>query len=717
MYEYELKFSRLRAKYESEWEGLSKPMREARLFRKALELYPLHIRCGDVLAGWYGYASREEMEKVYGDVPDQSSILPEPPHDGKTPVEWLKKHGFKPGSYDRGHYELDYQTLLARGLDAYLADVEKELQNSENSAEKNEYLLGMRAALACAEVFSNRYADLAEQMAREEADETEKNKLLRMAAACRKLPMKPAEDFFEAVQSAYLIWSLSCISYGTWVSVSFGSFDQFMYPYYQKSKEKGMTEEEMIEILLQLFRMLDVYNGVDCVISVGGVDADGNDLTNELSYLLVKAEKHSKLRSPLFVARVNRNTPQKLMRELISSELFEMGQPSFYSEENCLAAMRGRGIDEATARGYGISTCMNPVIPGSEVTHGWGCMVNTHLPLELTLNNGRPICGELPIALKTKPRADYQNADEIFAQYERYLRELFEIAMTWQQEHTVRHAKEFPNPFLSALTNDCIKRGKDRWDGGAVYHNLVIEAFGFANTADAVTAIEKLVFEEKKYRVSDLIEAARADYEGYEALHKDLLQCDKYGMNVERADRNAYRVLSIVSNICEENRAENRRYLPSMHTLWTDVEWGAKRSAFLDGRRAGEPVNKNAGPSTLVRRVGPTSIALSACKMDQIRFSGGQALDVHIGIRNMDSERNRDKIAAYIQTYFRLGGLQLQINGLTSETLQRAYDKPADYPNLMVRIGGHSRYFNDFTNRMKQEFIQRFRVEEGAFLI
>lgn len=717
MYYYQLPFNRLRSKYQSDWKGLSNPMREATLFRKVIELYPIHIQQGDLIAGWYGFDSKERMEALYEDfVPLHSDVELLPQGDG-SPEKCLQKNGVKAGRYDRGHYELDYQTLLARGINAYLGDVEKELQRSDMSDAKKEYLLGMKAALACAEVFSNRYAELAEQMATQATDEKEKSRLLRMSAACRRLPMNPARDFFEAVQSAYLIWSLNCISYGEWVSVSFGSFDRFMYPYYQSSKENGMTDGEVIGILLQLFRMLDVYNGVDCVLSVGGMDEHGNDLTNELSYLIVEAEKRSRLRSPLFVARINKNTPQKLMRELISSELFEIGQPSFYSEENCLSAMMKRGIDEKTARNYGVSTCMNFVIPGSEVTHGWGCMLNTHLPLELALNNGQPICGTLPIDFQTKPRGKYKNTDEILDQYRSYLREIFEIAMTWQQENTARCAKEFPNPWLSALTNDCIRRGCDRWDGGAVYHNLIVEAFGFAHTADAVTAIERLVFEEKKYSIEELIKAARADYGGYETLRKDLLQCEKYGMNHDRADRNARRVLSLVCDVCEENRTENRRYLPSLHTLWYDVEWGGKRPAFLDGRHAGEPVNKNAGPSPLVRSAGPTSIALSACKIDQTRLNGGQALDVHIGIRNLDTERNRDKIAAYIQTYFQLGGLQLQINGLTAQTLQNAYEHPEKYPVLMVRIGGHSRYFNEFNDRMKKDFIQRFRLEEGVFSI
>ena len=358
---------------------------------------------------------------------------------------------------------------------------------------------------------------------------------------------------------------------------------------------------------------------------------------------------------------------------------------------------------------------MNIAIAGADATHGWGCMVNTHLPLELALNGGKPLVGNLDLPLKTEPKSSYNNIDEIYDQYKLYLRELLGIAMEWQYRNTKRMAETYPNPFIAVLTDDCIKRGKDRWNGGAKYHNLVMEMLGFANTADAFTAIDQLVFKEGRYTLEDFVRAAQANYEGYDNLYHDLLRCDKYGMNIERADSNAVRVMDIASDLCDELRCENRRYLPSMHTLWLDVAWALKRNAFFDGRRSGEPVNKNAGPTTLARRAGPTALVLSACRLDQIRCSGGQALDVHIGVRNLDTPAKQDKIGAFIKTYFAMGGLQMQVNGLSTETLQKAYDTPEAYPDLMVRIGGHSRYFNEFSNDMKLKFIERFRVEEGAY--
>lgn len=706
---YEWKLPRLRAAWADELRGMSPPVREATFFRLRLERYKLHIYDGDLLAGWYGFETNEELCKAYRTAPPPSA----PPAE-KTDVDHLIDYGFKPSDYDRGHHELDYRALLARGVNGYIADVDAELARGDNDVDKTEYLRGMRISLCAAETFAGRFAALAERLATEKVDEGEKRRLLRIATACKNVPMRPAKDFFEAMQAVALLHAMSCITGCAWYSVSIGGFDRFMYPYYEKSRRDGMDDEEAIALICMFFRLLDLYGGKDSALSVGGVDENGNDATNELSYLVVEAEKRSKLSAPLFVARINKNTPTRLMRELVDRRLFEIGQPSFYSEENCLAAIEGRGIPREEARRYEISTCMNIVLPDSEACTSWGIILNTHLPLELALC-GRPLRGELPIEFATAPAKEYGSVDEIFAVYKAYMREMFAICARREHEVAVKGAKETPDPWLSALTKDCIRRGRDRWDGGAVYNNIVIEMMGFANTADAITAIDELVFRRGKYTIDDFVAAARANYEGFGELLKDLAACPKYGMNDDRADANARRLLDVLAEICEENRTENRRYLPSLHTLWNDVEWGAARYAFLDGRRDGEPVNKNAGPVTAVRAAGPTAVALSACKLDQVRYSGGQALDVHIGVRNMDSNAVKDKIAAYIRTYFDLGGLQLQVNGLTADTLQKAYDEPEKYPDLMVRIGGHSRYFNTFSDEMKRQFIKRFKVEEGAF--
>lgn len=702
---------RARDSHAGEWDALSVPEQEAMLFCTVLGQLPLHIRPQDVFAGWYGFETEAELVKSLYTVP----AAPRAPLEQGSPAWWLQQQGCNVGGYDRVHHELDYRTVLARGIDSYLVQVEEELHKPDNTPEKNDLLRGMKLALGAAQQLAGGFAQLAQQLASAAETPEEKARLQRMADACRKVPMQPPQDFYEALQAAWILRSLCGISSGSCVSVSFGSFDQYMYPYYLVSKEKGVTDDEITAMLLQFYRMLDTYDGNDCAVSVGGVDENGNDATNALSWLMVRAEKNSRLRAPLFVARINKNTPPEFLRELVSKELFEMGQPSFYSEESCLAAVKARGVSEQEAKRYQISTCMNLSLPHGEAAHGWGTVLNAHLPLELALNGGRPISGELPVPFRTQPRAGYETAEQLWAQYRAYEKEIFDWITDWNEENIPKQAKLTPNPWLSALTEDCIRRGRERWDGGALYHNIITEVFAMADTADAFTAIETLVFRQKKYTPEQLVAAAKANYQGCETLRRDLLSCGKYGMGDEAADANLRRLGDLHADICEARRAENRRYLPSLHTLWSDVPWGGDRPAFFSGRLAGEPVAKNAGPAAAARKGGPTNMVLSAGRLDQTRFNGGQALDVHIGVRNLNTTANRDKIAALIRTYFELGGLQIQVNGLSVETLKKAYADPAAYPDFIVRIGGHSRYFNEFDNNMKLKFIERFEAEEGAF--
>lgn len=694
-------------------EGKSVSEREALMFRRVMELYPIHIEAEDRIAGWYGFESQQALEEALYPPAEEAAL-----ESAAEPVSecrrWMDLQGCHVNGYDRMHHIIDYAAVMAHGIDFYVAKVEAELQNPENTAEKNDYLSGMRIALGAARQLAEAFAAKAEAMAQTAQSQAEKDRLLRMAAACRRVPMQPPRDFYEALQAAWLLRTVCAISSTSGVSVSYGSFDQYMYPYYLISKEAGMTEDEVISLLVQFFRMLDHYDGNDCALSVGGVDENGNDATNELSWLMVKAEKITRLRGPLFVARINKNTPKEFMRELVCKELFEIGQPSFYSEESCLAAVMSRGIDVQEARRYQISTCMCLAMPHGEATHGWGMVFNTHLPLELALT-GAPIDGEMPAWIRTPLCEEYDSIEALWAQYTRYTAELLNLNIDRSEELFPAMAKWTCNPWLSALTEDCISRGKDRWNGGALYHDIVVETFALADTADAFTAIQKLVFEEKKYTLEQFMQAAQANYKGFEELHRDILACPKYGMGEPAADENAQRLTRLYADLCEARYAENRRYLPSLHTLSSDISWGAQRPAFFGGRKAGEPIAKNAGPTTAARKAGPTNLVLSAGSLEQRRYSGGQALDVHIGVRNLDSVANRDKIAALIRTYFELGGLQMQVNGLSVDTLKKAYADPASYPDLIVRIGGHSRYFKDFDDTMKRRFIERFEVEEGAF--
>ena len=231
------------------------------------------------------------------------------------------------------------------------------------------------------------------------------------------------------------------------------------------------------------------------------------------------------------------------------------------------------------------------------------------------------------------------------------------------------------------------------------------------NTANAIAAIDTLVFREKKDTLTEIVHAARANYAGCENLRADIKRCEKYGAGSRYADRLVLKLCEITSKICKTHSKDNVLFLPSLHTLDYNVKFGEKLYATLDARLAGEPVAKNAGPTNEARTSDPTSLIISAGSIHQELFSGGQPIDLYFDTWMLDSEDSRRKIATLIKTYFKLGGLQLQVNSIDVKLLEAAYEHPEGYPELVVRIGGYSLKFTELDKAAQREFIERFKKE------
>jgi len=708
-------------KYYQEYKELTPLQRNTKLFVNYLNEIPIHIESGDFVAGHFGYKdvlpaavaeciSRYDARKVREQQEAFSKMTG--PDNYYTLAESYSTHGH-PGIW--GHHTLDYENILKKGLKGYIEDINAELSvTSDEETDKKEYLKAMITCLEAGKNFALRFAAVADSQLRNETDKAEQLRLKRIISACRRVPYQPAADFFEALQALFILREMDDCSDHMGASISFGTFDKFMYPYYKFSKEHGISDETMITWLLSFFKLIDDYDGQDCVISVGYRDENGKQTLNELSYLLIEAEKRNKLRAPLFVARISKDTSDDDLLKLVDASLFEKGQPTFYSEDGCFDAIvkRGEAWKPEYAKNYCLNSCMGMMIPGMESPTLWGGLMNMHLPLELAINYGSPLMGMFPFTMQTEPVLDFNNVDELFEQYEKYLRELFVLICDFNREKINWYAENDPNPFVSALMPRCIKTGKDHWaDGGCDFRCVTLECFCFGMAADAITAIDELVIKQKKYTIEDFIAAVQSNYEGYDQLRNDILACAKYGSGDPVADGNCQRIMNMAADICESLHYDNLYYLPSLHTLTYDVIQGRKIYASLDGRLSGTPINKNAGPTNTVRGLGPTVTAASAASLPQHRMSGGQPIDLYFPADCFSDDDKKKKAATLIKTYLTTGGLQMNVNALSAETLQNAYEKPWEYPDLIVRIGGHSRYFKEMKEDIKLEFIRRFAIE------
>ena len=690
-------------KYFDELSALPPSRRAAELFKLICELVPIKIEEGDLIAGRYAVAGEGECysytEKRF-DFPDALSA-----EEKAVMRELLDKFRIT-ARFDKGHFCADHARILSRGLISYEERVKEELTRSELTEQKRDLLEAMLISIDAALIYTRRFSALAQNMYEERGGEW----LLRIKEAFLKVPYLPAESIYEAICAVWIMHTLLPISDDSWASISLGRMDSYLYPYYEKSLCEGESRESVKEYLKCLFRLLNSYGDGACALNVGGLSPEGEDETNELSYLIIEVEHEMRMESPILAVRVHESTPKRLLDSVIDAELFTIGQPTFYGEIPCRRAMMERGLSDEDAARFTANSCMGLYMCGEEIASMWGCVFNMHLPLELALA-GEPLFYSLPIPTH-KRSCEPTTLDELLAEYEKYLEELLGYLFDISDKNALNRASSTPNPLLSALTEGCIESGLDR-ALGAKYVTETVETVALVNTANAICAIDKLVFKDKKYTLSDMISAVRSNYEGAGELMKDIRACEKYGTNSEFADAVVRRICEMTSRICKEYSSGNTYFLPSLHTLDLNVSFGEKLYATLDARRAGEPVAKNAGPTNETRTSEPTSLVISAASIRQELFSGGQPIDLYFDRSILESEQGREKIAALIKSYFKLGGLQLQVNSADVALLESAYEHPERHPDLIVRIGGYSAKFTELDKNAQREFIDRFKRESS----
>ena len=676
-------------KYFDHLSALPPIQRSVEKLRLELEDIPLHILENDYIFGWFGFDSKLSIEGLRQIVPYHFS------------EEELKILNFPKvlncnTNVDRAHTLADYERIINHGLISYEDALLKEL--SDNPCD--EYLLAMKKTVDTVRAFSKRLASFADAKANDACGE-ERERLLAIRDAVARVPYQSARTFVEALQSIWIIHFLIPLAENAWYSISLGSFDQYMLPYYEKAIAEGKTKGEIKSILHNFYKLLNSYADGACLLNVGGEEY------TEFSELLIECQKEFGLPAPILAPRISEKTPQHIFDLLIDEKLFSRGQPTFYSEEGCRAALLEKGVSLEDVNRFANNSCMGIGIPGKEANSMWGCVFNVPAALEATLNGGKVFSRD-DLSVIT-PDGKIEDIDTLFEQFRLTCAALLDKCLAAYALRAKVTERYMPDVFLSLITDDCIKNHSDRMSG-ANYHNITVECFGMVNVSDGICAIDTLVFKEKKYTIEQITEAAKCNFDGFEQVRKDILNCKKYGTNSE-ADEYAVKVAEILAELIRTYDHGNCFYQPSLHTLDGNVRYGGNWGASYDGRLAGTPLAKNAGPCNEVRSVEPTSALMSAAKLPQYKFYGGQPIDIKFDPKVVRT--HKEKIAALIKTYLKIGGLQFQVNAVSSETLRDAVANPDMYKDLIVRIGGYSNYFNRFSMQTKLEFIERFEKEEN----
>lgn len=633
-----------------------------------------------------------------------------------------------------GHICIDYPMLLKTGFGGIKKKVAEKLDQLETGStpEASKQRLFWQAQLISLEgaiTYFKRYAELAAKMADSCEDADRKSELLRMASNCGWVAENPARDFWEAVQLWYLATNLILIE-SNGHSVTYGRFDIIMGPYYEKSINEGiLTREFMQELIESSFIKMDqlrkirgfgetiIASGIGwggTALNVGGVDADGEDAVNDVSYMVLDAHAHTRITNPWMGVKLSEKNPKEFWIKAFNVIRIGTGEPKIYNDEKVVESMTKYGVPLSDARHWVGIGCVEPEVPG--YTYGWhdADYFNTAKVLTFALNGGRdPATGE-QAGPDRGTLADFKSFEEVKEAFEVQLKYWIDCMVSTINTMDMVHQQNKPLPYLSLLVNDCIEKGKDISAGGARYNYTGPQCVGLATVADALSTIRQLVFDEKKITGEELMKVLKDNWEGHEALRAYINsdQVHHYGNDDDYADEMAQYVMNKYCEFVEHRpNARGGEFRPGVYSVSINVPCGMGCTATPDGRVSGEAVSDCLGPAHpggVSHDVnGPLAVADSLAKLDQVRIANGVILNWKFTPDTLSGDIGLDNFMNLMQGYFEKGGMQSQFNVTSREILQKAQKEPQKYKNLMVRVAGYSAFFTELSPELQSDLIGR----------
>ena len=631
-----------------------------------------------------------------------------------------------------GHTAMDGK-MYHTGLLDVKARIKKKIAELDyiydpEATDKQQELEAMMVSCDAAILFAERHAELAEQMATHEKDEQRKSELLKIADVCRWVPAHAPRDLWEAIQMYWFVHLGTVTELNGWDSMNPGHIDQHLYPFYKKGLEDGTLDrdkaKELISCLWIKFNNQPAPPKVGVTalesgtyndftnINIGGVDRQGNNAVNEVSYIILEIQEELHELQPGLSIHIAQNTPDDFLLEGIKVIRQGHGYPSIFNPDTYIQELVREGKTLEDAREGGCSGCIEVGAFGKEAYLLTGYL-NTPKILEITLNNGiDPETGK-KLGIETGNPRDFKSFEELYEAWHKQMVYFVNLKLSVNNYIERMFSLYAPATFLSLFIDDCIEKGKDYYSGGARYNTTYIQCTGLGTITDCFTTLKKHVFEDKRFTMDDIINAIGKNFEGEEKMRQYIRNHTPFFGNDDKyADDIALRVYDDLVKAIEgrPNTRGGKTYLNMLSTTCHNY-FGSVCGATPNGRLAHFAISDGTSPAHGSDTHGPTAVIKSLGKLDQTK-SGGTLLNVRFVPSLLKREEDMKKLASLIRTYFKFGGHHIQFNIIDTDTLHDAQIHPDEYKDLLVRVAGYSDYFNDMTKQLQDEIIARTENNE-----
>ena len=684
----------------------------------------------EVIPYWQG---RTQRERIFSHV---SKEWEEAYHAGVF-TEFMEQRAGGHTAMDGKMYQrglLDCKALIAKTLS------ELDFINDPEATDKQQELQAMDISCDAAILFAERHAELAEKMANEESEPQRKEELLKIAEVCRWVPAHAPRDMQEAIQMYWFVHLGTVTELNGWDCMNPGHIDQHLYPFYQKGLADGTMTREKAKELISCFWIKfnnqpappkvgitalesGTYNDFTN-INIGGIDKNGNNAVNELSYIILEIQEELHELQPGLSIHVSKVTPDEFL--MAGAKVIRQGHgyPSVFNPDTYTKELVRQGKTQEDANEGGCSGCIEVGAFGKEAYILTGYL-NTPKILEITLNNGiDPMTGK-KLGLETGDPRTFKTYEELYEAYHKQMIYFVNLKLAVNNYIERMFSLYAPATFLSLFIDDCITRGRDYYSGGARYNTTYIQCTGLGTITDCLSTLKKHVFEDKKFTMDELLEAVatnwgRGDNSQRSTTNPQLEKTRQFilnrtpffGNDDDYADSIAVKVYDdLVTAI--EGHPNTRGGKTQLNMLSTTCHnyFGSVCGASVNGRLAHFAISDGTSPAHGADTNGPTAVIKSLGKLDQTK-SGGTLLNVRFVPSLLKRDEDLMKLVALIRTYFTMGGHHIQFNIVDTQTLLDAQQQPEDYKDLLVRVAGYSDYFNDMTEQLQNEIIARTENDE-----